>query len=142
MIAEPLSINPGKFSGSQPSEESKLWQSVRTRYPGAYVRGHLLNHHVHGPGTKQNLTPITIGANNRMERRAESAIKKAALDEKKILRYVVKVESFHGKRPGFADAEHLPAQLRMQAVEIVRKDGGWANVKTLVDESIASPLPS
>ena len=142
MIAEPLSINPGKYAGSQPSEESQLWQKVKTHFPGAYVRGHLLNHHVHGPGTKQNLTPITIGANNRMERRAESTVKKAVLDEKKILRYVVKVDSFHSKTPNFPDAENLPAQMHMHAVEIVRKDGGWKNVNTLVDEPIASPLPS
>ena len=142
MTAEPLSLNPGKYAGSQPSEESKLWLKTTARYPGQYVRGHLLNHHVHGPGIKKNLTPITIGANNRMERLAESQVKKAVLDEKKILRFVVNVTAFHSKIPGFPEAAKLPAQIQMNATEIKRKKGGgWDTGASLVSEPIASPLP-
>ncbi len=141
MTAEPLSINPGKYAGSQPAEESKLWNKVKVRYPGKYVRGHLLNHHVHGPGIKMNLIPVTIGANNKMERRGESVVKKAVLDEKKTLRYIVSVESFHNKRPDFPDSDKLPAVMHMLAIEIKRKGNGWQNVTTLINEPVASPLP-
>jgi phage-related protein len=143
MTAEPLSLNPGKFAGSQPSEESKLWQKVTAKFPGKYVRGHLLNHHVHGPGTKKNLTPITIGANNRMERLGESAVKKAVLDEKKTLRFVVRVTAFHSKTAAFPEAAKLPAQVHMSAEEIKKnKSGGWDTTGSLVSETIDSPLPT
>lgn len=142
MTAEPLTLNPGKLAGSKPNEESRLWQKVTAHWPGKYVRGHLLNHHVHGPGTKRNLTPITIGANNRMERLGESAVKKAVLDEKKTLRFVVSVTAFHSKTPAFPDGDKLPAQIQMTAVEIKRKKGGgWDSGASLVNEPIPSPLP-
>ncbi|MDY0026568.1 MAG: DUF4157 domain-containing protein [Lentimicrobium sp.] len=141
MTAMPLSINPGKFAGSQPGEESTLWKKVRTHFPGKYVRGHLLNHHVHGSGTKQNLTPISIGANNRMERIAESAVKKAVLDEKKTLRYSVRVVSFHNQITGFPESKKLPAEMHMQAVELKKKNQGWEDKGTLVNESVSSPIP-
>ena len=47
-----VSINPGGSSGSVPQEESKLWNAVSAR-KGSYVRGHLLNHQLHGPGEKK-----------------------------------------------------------------------------------------
>jgi hypothetical protein len=142
MVAEPLSINPGKYAGSQPVEESTLWQKVKTRFPGKYVRGHLLNHHVHGPGTKYNLIPITIGANNKMEHIGESDVKAAVLSEHKVVRYVVKVDKFHKKMTGFPEAERLPSQMRMVADEIEPKGSGWKTVKTIVNESVESPLPT
>ena len=142
MRAEPLSLNPGPYAGSQPGEESKLWRLTSTRFPGKYVRGHLLNHHVHGPGTRRNLTPITIGANNRMERLAESQVKKAVLDEKKTLRFVVTVTSFHSSVPGLPASARLPAQLQLRADEIKRKGNAWETGRTVVSEPIASPLPN
>lgn len=142
MRAEPLSLNPGPFAGSQPVEESKLWRLTTARFPGKYVRGHLLNHHVHGPGTRRNLTPITIGANNRMERLAESQVKKAVLDEKKTLRFVVSVASFHSTVPGLPAAVRLPAQLQLRAEEISRQGNTWATGRTVVSETVASPLPA
>ena len=93
---------------SQPREESSLWKKVNVRYPGKFVEGHLLNHHVHEPGIKKNLIPITRRANGRMERWGETVIKKAVLDENQILRYVVRVTEFHTKKPGFPQSEKLP----------------------------------
>lgn len=141
MRAEPLSLNPGPYAGSQPVEASKLWLKTSARHPGKYVRGHLLNHHVHGPGTKRNLTPITIGANNRMERLAESQVKKAVLDEKKTVRFIVTVTAFHAPVTGFPEAAKLPAQLHLRAEEIKRQGNAWATGRTLVNEPVASPLP-
>jgi hypothetical protein len=141
MIAKPLTINPGENAGSQPAEESKLWNKVKTIFPGKYVRGHLLNHHVHGPGVKKNLTPITIGANNKMRSKAENQVKKAVLEEKRILRYEVKVNTYHTETADFPETENLPQKIEMLAVEIKRKDGGWKDVNQLFKESVESPLP-
>lgn len=142
MTALPLSINPGEYAGSQPSEDSKLWKAVSARHPGKYVRGHLLNHHVHGPGIMKNLIPITIGANNKMQSMAESDVKKAVLNENKILHFVVKVTLFHSKVTGFPEAEKLPAIINMSAVETEWKNGKWKDGKTIVKEDVPCPLPT
>jgi hypothetical protein len=56
-------------TGSQPSVEGGHWDALRRRYYGGgtyYVRGHLLNHNLGGPGSAwRNLTPLTQAANNR-----------------------------------------------------------------------------
>ncbi len=146
ITAEPLSINPPATGevGSKPFEESTLWKEVSASFPGKYARGHLLNHHVHGPGIKKNLTPITIGANNKMERYAESDVKKAVLGENKVIHYDVKVASYHEKEKKkiFSKADQLPAVIIMNAYELDRDDTGWKNGKAILTEkTVESPFP-
>lgn len=56
-------------AGSQPKVDGGHWEALRRRQLGGgtyYVRGHLLNHNLGGPGdTWANLTPLTQAANNR-----------------------------------------------------------------------------
>ncbi len=76
-VAEPLSI--AGDAGSEPSIEPPIWQTVRQRYEGRrtfYVRGHLINAKLHGPGNKeQNLTPISQVANKAHSDRVENKVK-------------------------------------------------------------------
>ncbi len=57
--------------GSEPTADSDAWKKLLLRKPKSgggslYVRGHLLNHNIGGPGNDwRNLTPITQDANNR-----------------------------------------------------------------------------
>jgi len=147
MVAEPLSLNPGGLAGSQPREESNLWKKVNARYPDKFVKGHLLNHHVHGPGIKKNLIPITKSANGRMERWGETVIKNAVLNENRILRYEVRVSEFHKQKPGFPEAEKLPKFIKMDAHEsTVNKKGNRAKgdavkMPSIPTEGIESVLP-
>jgi hypothetical protein len=72
--------------GGEPSVEDGFWQALRRRLQGKgtyYVRGHLLNHNIGGPGNAwSNLTPLTQSANNRaldsMLRQFETPVKTAA----------------------------------------------------------------
>jgi hypothetical protein len=139
MVANPLSINPGGLAGSQPREESKLWKIVNKRYPGEFVQGHLLNHHVHGPGIKKNLIPITRRANSRMERWGESMIKKAVLDENRTLRYIVQVSEFQPPVKGFPESVKLPKRIKMEAKDL-NSDGAVA-MPAIPAEGIESILP-
>ena len=60
---------PGGGSPSSSTDSHPGWQKLRRRMDGGgtyYVRGHLLNDNLGGPGnTWTNLTPLTQGANNR-----------------------------------------------------------------------------
>ncbi len=67
--------------GSQPQVTSRWWRTLTMRKKGKgsyYIRGHLLNHNVHGTGTNwKNLTPLTRSANSNMETTFETHVKKS-----------------------------------------------------------------
>ena len=73
--------------GSAPSKSGGPWNILAKRggnNSSYYVRGHLLNHNIGGPGnTWQNLTPLTQEANNRADdshlRGFEADVKQAVL---------------------------------------------------------------
>jgi len=67
MVAHPLTPKHG--DGSAPSASPGVWEdvkpdSLKREGVGLYVRGHLLNQQLGGPGTEENLTPITYSANS------------------------------------------------------------------------------
>lgn len=53
-----------------------------------YVRGHLLNQQLHGPGTWDNMTPLSVDGNSEHEREVESRVKRA-VDSGGIVEYEV-----------------------------------------------------
>jgi len=124
MDAYPLSIDPGGLAGSKPFQETKLWTAVNQR-PGEYVRGHLLNHHVHGPGENKNLVPITGSANTTMEKQAETIVKKAVIGDAQVIRFTVKTEGKQGARKYIPEEGDLPARLLLTAVELEEDGGKW-----------------
>ena len=73
MNAEILSKNTTK--GSPPRDNPKIWQKANRRKE-TYVRGHLLNEDLGGPGRAYNLTPITIKANNLHKDKVENKLRK------------------------------------------------------------------
>ncbi|NET58188.1 MAG: DUF4157 domain-containing protein [Symploca sp. SIO2E6] len=125
MLAEPLSVNPGGLSGSEPHQESALWLKVKQR-KGKYIRGHLLNHHVHGPGSNNNLTPITGMLNTNMETKVESKVKHLVLGENEVVSYGVNV--IYGKHSS-PPRVHLPEEadlataLKFELFKMKRKEG-------------------
>ncbi|OGW36643.1 MAG: hypothetical protein A2X58_09365 [Nitrospirae bacterium GWC2_56_14] len=90
MLIEPLTkIGP---PGSVPSASSNRWERLNMRKEvvrSYYIRGHLLNHNIHGPGTTwKNLTPLSQKGNKNHLAIAEKEVKKAVASGE-ILRYEV-----------------------------------------------------
>jgi hypothetical protein len=114
MVANPLSLDPGGNTGSEPSSPgaTELWKKVKVR-TGSYVQGHLLNHHVHGSGAKkENLVPIRGPFNSEMERNVESEVKNRVIGQKQVLYY--RVEAVFGGQPNRVNVPEeglLPTQL-------------------------------
>jgi len=82
--------------GAPGSTTSPSWKVLRKRRKGGgsyYVRGHLLNHKLGGPGKWFNLTPLTQTANNRGANshlhKFESGVKEAVLEDQKIVNFSV-----------------------------------------------------
>jgi arsenate reductase-like glutaredoxin family protein len=117
MTANPLSIDPGSYAGSEP----------RDQYGTRHVKGHLLNHHLHGPATPKNLTPMTQTMNTSFEKQVENFLKQKILAENLVFRYTVKAKNF--------DADHFePQYIEYKAQELekdtlnkwVDKTNGWS----------------
>ena len=148
MLAEPLSLKPGKYAGSQPYQESALWKEVKKRR-GTYVRGHLLNHHVHGPGINENLTPITIGLNGEMERKVEHQVKHMVLNFKYVVSYKVDIEyGSHKDRNNLPAERDLPTKLKFEIYHMKRKPGksgenadDWIKDKQAYSDSLNHEIP-
>lgn len=117
MEASPLSMDSGGHSGSEPATSggTELWEKVKVR-TGAYVQGHLLNHHVHGSGAKkENLVPITGPFNTRMESSVETYVKNRVLGSKEVLHY--RVEAVFGSqspRTHIPEEALLPTELKFK----------------------------
>lgn len=92
--AAPLSKIPGNTRGSTPTQDPQGWTNipVSLRRSGAWVRAHMLNHRLHGPGTRENLFPGTRDMNLRdMENQVEHFAKEAVWDNNQVIYYNVDV---------------------------------------------------
>ncbi|MDN0200545.1 DUF4157 domain-containing protein [Streptomyces sp. S.PNR 29] len=94
MVADPLTLRPPSGqAGFEP--EGGAWGL------GA-IRGHLLNHHLHGPAEPHNLAPMSSRLNQQFERDVESHVKRMVLEEGRVLRFEVRM-SGSGDQFGFED---------------------------------------
>ncbi|MFI8320117.1 hypothetical protein [Streptomyces sp. NPDC085529] len=93
-------------AGSEPSESltNATWAILAKRYGRSagqrrfYVKGHLLNHNVHGPGDIWgNLAPQSYSGNALFAKGGEKMVKEVVLGQKKGVRYTVKV--IYGQHP-------------------------------------------
>lgn len=92
--------------GSIPGQTNRVYQDLSYRKNGQgsyYVRGHLLNEHLHGEGILTNLTPLSQDGNKNHLRVAEEPIK-IAVQSGAIVDYVVFVK--YGQTvPDVSDAQ-------------------------------------
>lgn len=108
-------VAPG---GSSPSSSltNAGWEALRQRMYGGstyYVRGHLLNDNLGGPGnTWANLSPLTQGANNRNSdshlRGFETHVKRKVLEEDRIVAF--NVQATYGRSSREREAAELEEQ--------------------------------
>jgi len=108
--AAPLTKIPGNTRGSTPTDDPQGWSNIPVTLRGGsqWVRAHLLNHRLHGPGTAQNLFPGTRDMNIRdMENQVEREAKQAVWDNNQILYYNVDVS--YGNTGAFEDIPDVVA---------------------------------
>lgn len=123
--AAPLSKIPGNTRGSTPTQNPQGWNSipVSLRSGGAWVRAHLLNHRLHGPGIATNLFPGTRDMNLRdMENQVEHFAKEAVWDKNQVIYYNVDIS--YGNVGAFEDIPTI----------VVMKFGPY-NLETNLNES-------
>jgi uncharacterized protein DUF4157/DNA/RNA non-specific endonuclease len=123
MDASVLSIDSGGLVGSRPTQAPPLWTAVNVR-SGVYIRGHLLNHHLFGPGTNENLVPITRETNAQMSSQVEEPLKAAVLQQNKVIAYrVTVVYGTRSPRLHVPAETYLPTQIGLGAWELTPGPG-------------------
>ena len=85
-----ISPDDDKLHGTPPGAGTwpSWWPANKPSSPDWWVRGHLLNENLGGPGEKKNLTPITKRCNNQHKLVVESLVKNAMKTHKLLAYYV------------------------------------------------------
>ncbi len=159
--------------GSEPDRSFRhsLYDPIDARRTGRgsyYIRGHLLNHNLGGPGKWSNMTPLSRQGNSRHEGQVESLVKEK-FNEGKVIHYTVTTSgSFTPPAnpatpqeaaqrftaiPGAAakftqivnllDAErqaHIPTSLACTAHTMKYEGGNWVDDQLIVSANVENPV--
>ncbi|MBP2375174.1 hypothetical protein [Paeniglutamicibacter psychrophenolicus] len=123
MQASPL--GPDHPLGSEPRGQTGLMD----RLGSEYIRGHLLNEHLGGPGEPRNLFPITRSANALHSSRIEETIKRWVNTDRYWVRYHVKIagsnriETDHGQ-------DYINSTIQAQAWVLDTNLAPWRKIET------------
>lgn len=152
MEATILTKNKESDRGSVPTSAAHaLYDTLAQRKNGGsnyYIRGHLLNHNIHGPGRWPNMTILSGTGNGIHERMAETFVK-AAVDGGGILYYSVKPKDYLGELSTPDDTDpviksirvaeaHVPTKLEVTSYFLEKPEGS----ETYVEQSGRSVMSS
>ncbi len=151
--------------GSEPKETNDIYKDLSYRmYENGsyYVRGHLLNEHIHGEGILTNLTPLSQKGNKNHLRAAEEPIKIAVLsgaivEYTLLVKYgqsIPEVDDNELEQAGFESEEdkekvrkirkaeqHVPKGLTLRSNYLKKEGGKYIKDKELVAiNSILNPV--
>jgi hypothetical protein len=111
IVMEPLSILPREdgITGSPPENDGSAFFTKLTQLTN-YKRGHMLNEHLHGPGTADNLVPISTAFNNIMKTTIEKDTKDAVNANNKVVRFEAEPRGWGNYKGAFdsPDERKLP----------------------------------
>ncbi|PVV49405.1 hypothetical protein DD829_22765 [Chryseobacterium sp. HMWF035] len=134
--ANPLTWMPGNTKGSPPRDgQSPLgWNHATEKGVKKenkirdliYIRGHLLNDNIHGPGVSWNLVPITRVMNSNMEEHAEKKGKQVLEENQRhrIMWYKTTIEEYYDASKNEND-QYFPKRIRVEWAEYINKDGNY-----------------
>ncbi|WP_343696923.1 DUF4157 domain-containing protein [Flavobacterium sp.] len=132
VIAEPLTTIPGNTAGSTPQQDPVGWDDILiangnnvTARSNYWVRAHLLNHHLHGPGLSWNLVCGTTETNNNMKTEVENFAKdEVAANPTKQYFYETTV-SYLAEQPHKTYLKNFPYQINVQYGELTGNPGNF-----------------
>lgn len=152
MVATPLTKKGA--SGSIPTKRNHtVFNKLLKRRKGGgsyYKRGHMLNDNAHGPGTWENMTPLSTKGNSNHESQVESLVK-AALSSGAMIKYTVKAEYGRGslniprntnsKIKEIRDAEQfVPKKLKCKAILLAKDGEKFKEKQNIVKKDVDNPI--
>ncbi len=135
VIAQPLTKIPGNTHGSSPGSSVPVgWEQIDPdQRSDFWVRAHLLNHHLHGPGVNWNLFPAHKDINKGMELAVENPAKKAVAG-KDNKSYFYETNLTYG-------AGDFPTHIKVEFGEYDAKTGQRQKVSDGYDQPLRIPEP-
>lgn len=127
VTAWPLTYLPGKYVGSPPSEDPPGFDYTKDA-TDKWVRGHLLSEHLHGPGLKWNLVPISQATNSQMESYENKV--KPLIDKQGNLLYYIAVAGYDDSRTNI-DEKSIPTSIRITWGKLQKDPGKQDKFKPL-----------
>jgi hypothetical protein len=125
VIANPLTHRPGNTKGSEPKEgeDPKGYddQRVTKEEKKYWVRAHLLNAKLHGPGLRWNLVPGTKETNNNMKTEIENPAKNAVLGSKSNVYFYDVSVKYHDESENSND-KYFPESIAIEWGELDEKN--------------------
>ncbi|HEU5453042.1 MAG TPA: DUF4157 domain-containing protein [Terriglobales bacterium] len=123
--AQPLTYKPPSsppWRGSEPGYGNAFYRSVNRR-TYTYIQGHLLNHHLYGPGQDFNLVPIHRTLNSQMSAQCEEKVKDSVLSQNKVVSYDIKVNfgNWGQKYTHIEEENKIPTSITLAAYEMKKK---------------------
>lgn len=86
-----------------------------------YVAGHLLNHHLHGPASSENLAPMTQTLNSTFESEVEDHLKTKVLSQGKVMMLTVEMLNGEDSIGVFEPGNYFPGVLRAKIRQYIPK---------------------
>ena len=142
-IGTNLSLKKGNKVGSEPSSSANapLFGALH-RTDRHWVKGHLMNHQLGGPGSSANMTPITTELNNKMKKLYENKIKKYVLEQARVVDYTVTVtHAEHTSIEPYYPQRYLSTNWNFTFALKKFEGGNWVTEKNVWGDSIKSDLP-
>ncbi len=138
----PLTFLPGKDSGSSPTDSPPGWPHAQAINDNEgktiWIRGHLLNDNVHGPGKTKNLVPIPQSVNRTMETQAESDVKTRVKTNKERLYFRATATYWPPEIPA---TKGFPKKIILVWHKAEKKGTKWKKGSHLGTAQFTSPKP-
>jgi hypothetical protein len=137
--ASPLTWMAGNTKGSGPYQDPLGWNHATEDLRNTiYIRGHMLNDNIHGPGASWNLVPITRVMNSNMEVKAESVGKQVLSEKGKhmIMFYKTTVKEYHPPTDNEND-KYFPKEIKIEWGYYKNKDNEYDPQGKIVDKKEA-----
>ncbi|MDW3191836.1 MAG: hypothetical protein R8G66_05715 [Cytophagales bacterium] len=161
VTAWPLTNKPGNTKGTKPGEEPPGWDHVRSfdevkdekaskkRGKTIYtipnwVRFHILNQKLHGPGVKWNLIPTSQKDNINYENKVEDPVKKALKAEPEGIFYFKANVAYREPKEGAPYYPNFPDKVHVEAGSLNendRKEGTYTEGSSIVKKDFDIEIP-
>lgn len=102
---------------------------------GIYIRGHMLNDNIHGPGVSWNLVPITRVMNTNMEVQAESKGKEVLKNKHRIMWYKTTILNYYNDTDNPND-RYFPTSLRVEWGDLKNSKGAYDPKGKITDPQV------
>lgn len=134
ITAEPLTVYPGKHMGTEPSEDPVGWNHITSKNTDdtkRWVRAHLINRRLHGPGKRWNLVNGTSQTNRLMSSQIEEYAINRVRENPQTQHYYEARVKYYENEMAKEHLEYFPSEITIDFGELTRDKKKFSRTKKL-----------